>query len=52
MRSLAGFISGKRKYDSVAPIICHEFKWLFPKELGHYNMLCIMFKLDQCLPII
>jgi len=45
IRCLARFISGKRKYDSVAPVICNDLKWLFPKELSQYNMMCIMFKL-------
>ena len=51
IRSLARFISGKQRHDSVGPTICNELKWLFPKEFGCYNLLCIMFKLRNVLPI-
>jgi hypothetical protein len=51
IRSLARFISGKQKYDSVAPIICNDLKWLFPNEIGIFNILCIMYKLSNVVPI-
>jgi hypothetical protein len=51
MRTLARFVSGVRKYDSVAGIICNEFEWLFPKELGEFKILCIFYNLTNCFSI-
>jgi hypothetical protein len=51
IRCLARFVSGTRKYDRISPIICNEFKWLFPSELCSYNMMVLMFKLQHGVPI-
>lgn len=45
LRSLARLVLGKRKYDPVAEDIRNDLKWLFPKEMSDYRLLCIMFKL-------
>ena len=34
-----------------AAFLHYSTKYLFPKELCEYNMLCIMFKLEKCLPV-
>jgi hypothetical protein len=51
IRCLARFVSCKRKYESIAPTICNDLKWLFPQELSHYNILCIYYKLYKCEPV-
>lgn len=47
LRSLARFVSGRRKYDSVSHVITLEYEWLFPKELGEYKILCVFYSLTQ-----
>ncbi len=39
LKSLARFVSGRGKHESAAGIICTEFEWLFPKELGEFKTL-------------
>jgi hypothetical protein len=51
IRSLARFVSGKNKYDSIAPTVCNDLKWFFPDELCQYNTLCVYYKLYKCLHI-
>lgn len=45
LRSLARLILGKRKYDPIAGDIHNHLKWLLPKEMSDFRLLCIMFKL-------
>jgi hypothetical protein len=47
LRSLARFVSGRRKYDSVSHVITLEYEWLFPKELGEYKILCMFYNLTK-----
>ena len=47
IRSAARFVTGIRKFDSVAPDICNNLKWLFPSEMCMFKVLCIFFKLQN-----
>jgi hypothetical protein len=47
LRSLARFVSGRRKYDSVSDVITLEYEWLFPKQLGEYKILCMFYSLTR-----
>jgi len=48
IRSMARFVTGKGKYDSISEEIT-KLEWLYPKLLYEFNkVLCLTFKLVKC----
>lgn len=45
IRCLARLVLKLKKFDPVANMIKCDLKWLFPRDMGEFKILCIMYKL-------
>jgi len=45
---MARLVTGKGKYETITEEVSLDLKWLYPKLLNEYKVLCLTYKLVKC----